>query len=87
MPEAASEVLLDELIDHPGILLRSADPALTYPDHEARWQVAHALGQLNESPVECETILRLLATTDEADSGAGSGEQHLPAMFACKDPQ
>lgn len=61
------EVLLGELLDHPGILLRLAAAAVVYPDYEARWQVAHALGHLNKSPVECDAVLRVLATTDEEE--------------------
>ncbi|MGE5672311.1 MAG: HEAT repeat domain-containing protein [Mycobacterium leprae] len=59
------QVVQDELIDHPAVLFRLVDPARTYPDYEARWQAADALGQISESPEESTAVLRQFVQTDE----------------------
>jgi HEAT repeat protein len=61
------QVLLGELVNHPEALLRLSDAAIACPDREARWQVAHALGQVNDSPAESETLLRHFVIADEEE--------------------
>lgn len=41
-----AEVILDMLIEYPAFLLTLAKSALAYPEYDARWQIAAALGQL-----------------------------------------
>lgn len=61
------EELLERLVRFPRSLLRLAFVGLDYPDYEARWQLAHGVGQIEESPSACETLLCHWATRDKEE--------------------
>ena len=43
------ERILDLLVQHPDVLIAVAPKAVNYPDNQARWQIAVALGRASES--------------------------------------
>lgn len=61
------EELLERLIQFPRALQRLAFAGVNYPDYEARWQLAHGVGQVEASPAACETLLCHWATRDKEE--------------------
>lgn len=52
-----SEFIIDTLIDNPIQLLSVAKHALSYPDYDARWQIAYGLGEIDENNQEIQMLL------------------------------
>ncbi|PSL40977.1 hypothetical protein B0H99_103109 [Planomicrobium soli] len=51
------EIILEALIDIPNQLLSIAEHSLFFPDHNARWQVAYGLGEIDGNNQEIKTFL------------------------------
>lgn len=51
------EIIIDTLIDNPTQLLSVAKHSVSFPDHDARWQIAYGLGEIDENNQEIQTIL------------------------------
>jgi hypothetical protein len=51
------EIIIDTLIDNPNQLLSVAKHSVSFPDHDARWQIAFGLGEIDENNQEIQTLL------------------------------
>ncbi|WJE50799.1 hypothetical protein QRE66_15730 [Bacillus cereus] len=51
------EIIIDTLIENPSHLLSLAKHSVSFPDHDARWQIAYGLGEISENSEEIKTLL------------------------------
>jgi hypothetical protein len=59
------EIIIDTLIENPTRLLSIAKHSVFFPDHDARWQIAHGLGEINENTQEIKNLLKKFLYDDE----------------------
>ncbi|WP_163539591.1 hypothetical protein [Gracilibacillus sp. YIM 98692] len=59
------EIIIDTLIENPPQLLSIAKHSVSFPDHDARWQIAYGLGEINENEQEIKNILKKLLNDDK----------------------
>jgi hypothetical protein len=52
------EIIIDTLIDNPTQLLALANHSVFFPDHDARWQIAYGLGEINGNEQEIKNLLK-----------------------------
>ncbi|MFC4322016.1 hypothetical protein [Litchfieldia salsa] len=52
------EIIIDTLIQYPNQLLSISKYAVSFSDHDARWQIAYGLGEINENEQEIKYILK-----------------------------
>jgi hypothetical protein len=53
------EIIIDILIKNPPQLLALAVHSIFFPDHDARWQIAYGLGEINENHIEIKNLLNM----------------------------
>ncbi|MGE7673096.1 hypothetical protein ACQKMV_05845 [Lysinibacillus sp. NPDC094403] len=52
------EIIIGNLIDNPKQLLSIAKYSVSFPDHDARWQIAYGLGEIDEDNQEIQTLIK-----------------------------
>jgi HEAT repeat protein len=53
------EIIIDNLIKNPPQLLALTAHSIFFPDHDARWQIAYGLGEINENDNEIKNLLNM----------------------------
>ncbi|WP_413378734.1 hypothetical protein [Alkalihalobacillus sp. 1P02AB] len=56
------EIILETLIDNPIHLLSIAKHSVSFPDHDARWQIAYGLGEIDENNQEIKNFPQSIFT-------------------------
>ncbi|KOP70191.1 hypothetical protein AMS59_20380 [Lysinibacillus sp. FJAT-14745] len=51
------EIIIGNLIANPKQLLSIAKYAVSFPDHDARWQIAYGLGEIDEDNEEIQMLI------------------------------
>jgi HEAT repeat protein len=59
-----TENIADKLPEHPKKLVALANKAITYPDYQARWQIAHALYKISDKSEEAKNLLTGFASDE-----------------------
>jgi hypothetical protein len=58
------EIIIDTLIENPNQLVSIAKHFVSFPDYNARWQIAYGLGEINETNQGIQRLLKELLNDD-----------------------